>query len=328
MAADPAQKEDESPLTRDWARAELFIVWNHRSGAHQADASAEQIQAALARSGRPHRLVPVAPGDMARSCHEAGRLASAQGGVLVAAGGDGTVNAVAQAALAHDCPLGVLPQGTFNLFARDLGLPLDAAGALTCLLQARPEPVQVGWVNQRLFLVNASVGMYPKLLADREVAKQRLGRHRWIAVLAGLVSLFEWRLQLALDVELDGRQRRLRTPSLFVSNNRVQLTRVGIDDAVVRQVGAGRLAGIAARDIGWGTKLRLFGRALAGNLGESREIESFTLRSLNVGARSTRRLRVATDGEVGWMELPLRFTVAPRPLQVMLPPPEMRVARQ
>src|SRR5690606_26728718 len=118
---------------------------------------------------------PVGPGEVVQACRRAARLAQEEGGVMVAAGGDGTINAAAQAALAHDCPLGLIAQGTFNLFARELGLPLEAAEATRALLRAQPEPVQVCLVNEKVFLVNASVGLYPQLLADREKVKQKLG---------------------------------------------------------------------------------------------------------------------------------------------------------
>ncbi|QJW84316.1 hypothetical protein HK414_12355 [Ramlibacter terrae] len=173
--------------------------------------------------------------------------------------------------------------------------------------------------------MNASVGLYPKLLADREVVKQKLGRRRWIAMLAGLVTLFEWRLQLRLDVDLDGTITRLRTPSLFICNNRLQLDRLGIDAEVLDQLGEGRLVGLLVPTLKLGTKLRLVVRAILGKLGDTRELQSFTLRTLNVGTRNAKRLKVATDGEVQWMQLPLRFTVSPRPLKLMLPPAEERM---
>jgi diacylglycerol kinase family enzyme len=263
-----------------------------------------------------------------QACQDAARLAREHGGVLVAAGGDGTINCAAQAALAQDCPLGIVAQGTFNLFARQLGLPLEAGAAARALVTAQPEPVQVGWVNQRTFLVNASVGLYPKLLADREVAKQKLGRRRWIAMLAALKSLVEWRAQLVLDAELDGHLTQLRTASVFVCNNRLQLERVGVEEDVVAQVGEGRLAGLLVRGTSLWAKLRMLAKAACGKLAAEPEIHSFTLRTLTVGARSARRLKVATDGEVTWMQLPLRFTVAPRPLRVLLPPPEQRLPVQ
>lgn len=307
------------------AAAELFIVMNQGSGIGEKQAVREAIEAELGRAGRPYRFVPVPPGGIVQACQHAARLAREHGGAVVAVGGDGTINCAAQAALAHDCPLGVVAQGTFNLFARQHGLPLEAAEAVRCLLRAQPEGVQVGLVNQRVFLVNASVGLYPKLLADREAAKQMLGRRRWIAMLAGLVSLFEWRLRLVLDVDLDGTVTRLRTPSLFVCNNRLQLERLGIGAEVLDQLGQGRLVGLQVPSLGTGTKLRLAVRAILGKLGDTRELHSFTLRTLNLGTRNARKLRVATDGEVQWMQLPLHFTVAPRPLKLMLPPIEERV---
>ena len=305
--------------------AELFIVMNRGSGAAEKDEVREAIAAELERAGRPFRFVPVASGQILQACLEGARQAREGGGILVAAGGDGTINCAAQAALAQDCPLGVIAQGTFNLFARQLGLPLEPAEAARALLAGQPEPVQVGWVNQRAFLVNASVGLYPQLLADREAVKQKLGRRRWIAMLAALKSLLEWRRQLVLDAELDGRLTQLRTASVFVCNNRLQLQRIGVEEDVVAQVGEGRLAVLLMPLLGTWAKLRMVAAAAVGQLAAEREVRSFTLRTLNVGTRKLRRLKVATDGEVQWMELPLRFTVAPRPLHVMLPPPDQRL---
>lgn len=305
-------------------QAEFFIVMNEGSGASEKDEVRRTIVAELERAGRAHRFVPVEPGDIVQSCQRAGRLAKEQGGILVAAGGDGTINCAAQAAFAHDCPLGVIAQGTFNLFAREHGLSLDPAEATRMLLNARPEPVQVGLVNERVFLVNASVGLYPKLLADREEVKHRLGRKRWIAMLSALKTLMEWRVQLVLDTEIDGRLAKLRTPSLFLGNNRVQLERVGIQDDVVAQVGQGRLACLMVRPMGWLGKLRMLATAALGIMGEQ-QVHSMAVRDLTVGRRHARRMKVATDGEVLWMEFPLRFTVASRPLRVMLPPVEERL---
>ncbi|MBL0424532.1 diacylglycerol/lipid kinase family protein [Ramlibacter alkalitolerans] len=323
VLSDPDQPDGQRAGLRP--DAELFIVMNRGSGKNEKDEVRAAIAAQLEAAGRPHRFVPVAPGEILQACQEAARLAREHGGILVAAGGDGTMNCAAQAALAQDCPMGVVAQGTFNLFARQLGLPLDAGEAARALLNARPEPVQVGWVNQRTFLVNASVGLYPKLLADREIAKQKLGRRRWIAMLAALKSLLEWRAQLVLDTELDGHLRQMRTASVFVCNNRLQLQRVGIEEEVVAQVGEGRLAGLLVRGTSAWAKLRMLVAAAFGKLAAEPEIDSFTLRTLTVGARHVRRLKVATDGEITWMQVPLRFTVAPRPLQVMLPPPDQRL---
>jgi diacylglycerol kinase family enzyme len=166
--------------------------------------------------------------------------------------------------------------------------------------------------------VNASVGLYAKLLADREEVKERFGRKRWIAFLAALKTLLGWRQKLSLDAELDGEMRRIVTASLFICNNRMQLERVGIDPAVADAVGRGYLAGIVSRPLSTGAKLRLFLHALIGRLGAAPEIDAFTVKSLTVSNRHARRFRVALDGEVRWMELPLRISVAPRPLRLLM----------
>lgn len=310
------------------AQPELFIVMNQRSGASGKDEVREAVEQVLREAGRRYRIVPVQPGEIVQTCRDAARQAHEAGGVIVACGGDGTINAAAQAALSIGCPLGLIAQGTFNLFARDLGLSLDAAEAARMLLRAQPEPVQVCLVNERVFLVNASVGLYPKLLADREQVKQRLGRRRWIAMLSALRSLMEWRVQLALDAEMDGEITRLKTASVFLCNNRVQLQRVGIQDYVVDQLDHGRMVCVLVPPLTWWDKINLLASALFGKLGEERRLQSFAMHSLTVGSRGARRLKVATDGEVLWMEMPVRFTVAPRPLQVMLPPEEERLPRQ
>lgn len=297
----------------------FFVVLNPGSGENEKGEVRAQIASVLAESGRPHEFIEAAAPEIGAACRDAARRARETGGALVAVGGDGTLNSAAQAALAEGCTLGVIAQGTFNLFAREHGLPLEADAAARCLVAAQVEPVDVGLVNQRVFLVNASIGLYPQVLSDRETFKQRLGRRRWVALLAGVFSLLGWRRQLALEIELDGQLRNLRTPTLFVGNNREQLGRVGIAPEVVAPAGRGALAGLAPRPNSSWAKLRLLLRGLFGRLGESDELESFAFRSLTVKTGTRRPLAVATDGEVTRMQPPLRFTVSPRPLMLLKP---------
>lgn len=320
MSAPPSPLQAAELAAADYASAEWFIVLNPGSGPAEAGSKREALEAALAATGRRHRFVTVGPGGMLAACQQAGEAAASARGVLVAAGGDGTLNCAAQAALRNGCPLGVVPQGTFNLFARDHGLPEDPAECVQALHVAVPRPVQVGLVNGRVFLANAAVGLYPKLLEDREEFKEQLGRRRrWIALLSSLYTLAEWRWEMRLDAELDGELKSLRTPSVFVCNNSVQLRRLGIAEEVVEPVGEGRLVAIVAHRLDLGAKLRLAWGAAFSRLGDAGEIDCYSLRSLGVTTRWARRLKVSTDGEVQWMQLPLRFTVSPQPLMLMLP---------
>ena len=163
----------------------LFIVMNAASG-HKDSGDEKQIfSEVFSAAGRPFEFLEIdKPGSISDICTEAVALAKAQNGVVVAAGGDGTINAVAAAVLRSGCPFGVLPQGTFNYFARTNAIPQDARAAASALLGATISPVTVGEVNGRVFLVNASLGLYPQLLEDREVWKKQFGRSR-LAFLAG-----------------------------------------------------------------------------------------------------------------------------------------------
>ena len=305
----------------------FYVLSNPRSGDHDAQETRELLAAVFREAGRAFEFVPISgPDALASACKQAAVRASKDGGVLVAVGGDGTINTVAQAALAQGCPLGVIPQGTFNYFARDHGIPQDAQEAARALVDAQAQPVQVGRLNDRLFLVNGSLGLYPQLLQDREAFKEQLGRRRWVAVLAALVTVFEWRRQLALEIELEGERIAVRTPTLFVGNNRLQLERIGIEAQTVARVGEGRLAAIVLQPIGTWAMLGLALRGAMGRLGEAGQVRSFAFRSVTIRRRSVRRIKVATDGEVHWMRPPLRFEVSPEPLLLMTPQPQDGVA--
>ncbi len=298
----------------------FFIVLNVGSGSRDAEAEMQVMREVFEDSGRGFEFlqfdgtVPI--NELAR---QAVILAQARRGVVVAAGGDGTINAVAGAVLGSGCPFGVLPQGTFNYFGRDNAISQDTRKAALALLDAHISPVQAGQVNGRLFLVNASVGLYPQILEDREVWKQQLGRSRFVAFLSGMATLLQSRHQLRLQIESAGQAASLRTPTLFVGNNRLQLTRAGIDAQHAEAVAEGQLAAVAVRPIG---TLALFGllvRGVLGRLGDAENIRSFTFRRLTVMPRGMKRIKVATDGEIVWLQTPLIFEVAQEALLLMVP---------
>lgn len=314
-----------SPL----ARPPLYVVINAGSGEHDA----QQTQAVLAgifhAAGHATQFMQL--GDaaaLAGTCDRAAARARADGGVLVVAGGDGTINMAAAAALRHGCALGVIPQGTFNYLARDHGIPLGAEAAARALVRARPQPVQVGLVNDHVFLVNASLGLYPQVLQDREAFKSRLGRRRWVALLSGVATVFRWHRRLRLDIELDGARTALLTTTLFVGNNRLQVERVGVEEQVAERTGRGRLAGIVTRPVGAWTMVWLALRGALGRLGDANQVQTFSFHDLQVRVPGARRVKVATDGEVLVMAPPLRFVAAAQRLLLMLPGPEDRVPRE
>jgi diacylglycerol kinase family enzyme len=302
--------------------APFFIVLNAGSGGGDAAETSSLIGRLLAESSRRHRIAVVRPGaDIGGIARRAAQQALAEGGVAVAAGGDGTINAVAQAAHDVGCPMGVLPQGTFNYFSRSHGIPVDTEQAIRTLLNARVQRVQVGLVNEHVFLVNASLGMYPELLEDREQFKARFGRHRMVALAAALWTLLREHRQLRLAIELGGVVRELRTSTLFVGNNRLQLEQVGIAQQQAPETG--RVAAVMLKPVGTWSMLGLLLRGALGTLGDAERIESFQFQRMTVRPwlpYGTRRVKVAADGEILWLRSPLEFRVSPRPLYLLKPP--------
>ncbi len=303
----------------------LYVVLNSASGHKDSDAERQVLANVFNSAGRAFEFLQFDdPANIASISAKAVALAKEKGGVVVAAGGDGTINAVASAVLRSGCPFGVLPQGTFNYFGRAHGIPQDATAAATALLGASICPVTVGEVNGRVFLINASLGLYPQLLEDREALKQQFGRSRLVAFVSGLATLFQARGQLRLEIEMAGKTTALRTPTLFIGNNHLQLTQVGIEAAHADAVNRGELAGIAVRPIGTLALFGLLARGVIGRLGDADNIDSFSFRKLKVAMRRKRRVKVATDGEITWMTLPLVFQVADTPLLLMVPAPADR----
>ena len=312
----------------------LFII-NTASGHTDVDAKRAVIEAALSSSGRAGELLFAQPSELPRVASGAAARAIATHAAVVAVGGDGTINTVAQAAHAVGCAMGVLPQGTFNYFARTHGIPAEPAEALQVLLRSAPVPVQVGAINDRIFLVNASLGLYPELLEDREAYKARFGRSRLVAFAAACVTLLRQHRQLRLRIERGGVVREVRTPTLFVGNNRLQLERVGVQVGVHVGVHVGPtldtgcIAAVMLRPIGTLTMLSLLLRGALGRLGEADDVESFQFNRMLVAPKlkaGRRRVKVAFDGEVSWMRSPLEFKVAEQPLYLLKPSADVLAA--
>jgi diacylglycerol kinase family enzyme len=306
--------------TRPAPAADFVVVMNAGSGRNDAQAARERIATLIEAAGKSCAFELVEDGATLPSvAREAALRVRKGGGALVACGGDGTINAVAAAALAEDVALGILPQGTFNFFGRTHGISSDIDEAVPAMLAARPRDAQAGLVNGEVFLVNASLGLYPQVLEDREAWKQRLGRRRIVALWSGLTTLL--RDHRNLDIELEDGQRttRLRTPTLVVGNNPLQFAKLGLDAA--SRIGIGELVAVTLRPIGKWKMLGLVLRGALGTLGDDDAVVTQAFRSITVRAPRGRRrqAKVAVDGEILRLEMPLVFGISPRPLRLLAP---------
>lgn len=318
----PTPADSAPPL--DNAAALLFII-NAASGAQDIDAKRAVIESTLAARGRRGELLVCQPAELARVAAQAAAKAVAHHTAVVAVGGDGSLNTVAQAAHAAGCPMGVIPYGTFNYFARTHGIPTDPAAAAQLLLDAQPLPVQVAAINDRVFLVNASLGIYPELLQDREAYKARFGRSRWVAFVAACATLLRAQRKLRLHIEMGNTVRDVQTLTLFVGNNRLQLQQFGAnpEDTVAGTPGHGSMAALMLRPIGTMSMIGLMLHGAMGRLGEAAGVEGFEFQHMVVRPRllpGRHEVVVAFDGEVARMRAPIDFRVLEKPLYLLQDP--------
>ena len=247
------------------------------------------------------------------------RKAIKGGAVAVgAAGGDGTVNSVASALVGTKVPLVVIPFGTLNHFARDLGITITPEEALSLFESDRQEAIDVGEVNGYFFLNNSSVGLYPTLVKQREKYEKRLGK--WLAyTIAGWTVLRHPRL-MHVQMQIEGRKQDLKAGIIFFSNNRAEMTPLaaGHRDSLTDHV----LDTYIVKAGSFFQFLSVAGHFVRNRLDQSPLVTETELTNATVYSHQ-RYIRVACDGEVFQVAAPLRYRVRSASLLVRLPvPPE------
>ena len=290
---------------------DVAVILNPASGSASGDATPERIVELFAALGRTATILAAEPGrslaDQARAAADAGcRLA-------VAAGGDGTVNAVATAILGRNIPLGVLPLGTLNHFAKDLGLPLELADAVRIAAQGAVRQVDVGEVSGRVFLNNSSIGVYPRIVELRR-RRETTGAGKWLTALWASLAVLRRRPFMGVRIRTADETVVRLTPFVFVGNNEYRM--VGLQAASRESLTDGRLALYVMHAPRRRSLLGLAGRVLWRGVDRVRELELFLVEEATVETRRS-RLQVSLDGEVVILSSPLEYRILPRALAVM-----------
>ena len=293
------------------------VIVNTRSGSARPAQTLDAIRARFREAGLVAQIHCTGEGtDLAEMARQA--MAS-KPPLVVAAGGDGTLSAVAQVARAHDATLGVIPMGTLNHFARDLGIPLDLEGAVRVIASGRRCAIDMGEVNGEGFLNNSSLGIYPVIVRGRTLHQRRLGGRKYPAMVWATLSVMRRSPFLRVKLQLDDRVHDCRSPFVFVGNNEYQME--GFDIGTRERLDRGRLSVYTTRrHTRWGL-FALAVRALFGRLEQADDFDARSASTLRVESHR-RRLLVARDGEVSLMDTPLEYRIVPGALRVMLPPRE------
>ncbi len=293
----------------------LSLVINRSAGSFRTlplDDTVAAVTAALAEAGHTVETVLVGRRDLAGALSSMAERRDLD--AVVVGGGDGTMMTAVLAGLGRRTPLGMVPLGTLNLFARDLGLPLDPVEAARVLAAAEPADIDLGEVNGLPFAIWASLGMHPWVVRRRDhLQRDGMGKRRAM-LLAALRALKRYPM---IDVTLVTKEGSLAvsTPMLFITNNswreqRPPLARESLD--------SGHLSIHVAACGGRLSLLRLVAETFLGHWRASSRLQTFSAEEVRVTSRK-HRMMVSLDGEVTVLNSPLIFKINPKALRVLVP---------
>ncbi len=298
----------------------LSLIYNKKSGFHAAnkDEVYEQLVADLSTAGfeiQSFELSECINFDQMMQDILLRHRQAENVGVVVAAGGDGTLNAVASKLMGTDIPMGILPLGTFNYVARVLNIPLDLLDAAKTISEGQPRSVHVAQLNQHIYLNNASLGLYPLFIQKREQFNKHFGRFPLHAYTSALDVLIRDRKELKLEVEVDGQRYPVKTPLIFFGNNQLQLAEMKLRIAEAAE--AGKVAGVVVAKSDKRTLFKTLWQLIKGNLDQASDVYSFAADEVIVHSKRN-KLTVAVDGEIVTMTPPLKITVRKHALNIMV----------
>jgi YegS/Rv2252/BmrU family lipid kinase len=290
------------------------VLLNRGGGAVAADSEiAGKVATALKKAGVDADVELINGGDCAVRC----KAISERGDpLLIVGGGDGTIGAAASALVGTDTRLGILPLGTLNHFARDLGIPTDLDEACALIAKGSDRRVDVAEMNGRIFINNSAIGLYPLMVVDRDLQQRRLGRSKRLAMLvASLRTLARFNHQ-RLTLTVNDEKARVDTPLLFVGNNnyRIDLGAPGQRESIED----GQLCVMVMRKK---TRAGLIAASVRALFNRSRPDDMVYLdgvERLRVESRRS-QLAVSLDGEVVSSAPPLDYRIHKKALRVIAP---------
>ena len=306
-----AMRRSDVASPRAFPPARFAVLVNPGSGPARSPGAVE-VREALRKAGLDAEVSDLADGEDVPA--KAARFA-AEGRAVVAAGGDGTINAVASALVGTGAPFGVLPLGTLNHFAKDAGIPPELDAAVALLTTGRFHDVDVGEVNGRIFLNNSGLGLYPSLVLHRD--RYRLLRKvRWAGTAWAAFTALRLHPTVRVSVDAEGKRLTRTTALLFVGNNRYEVE--GFEAGTRRSLEGGSLTAYVTSHVGRTGLLRL---ALAALLGKVRGADGFhelVAREITVETHRS-VVHVALDGEVVDLHSPLVYRIRPGALRLIGP---------
>ena len=292
------------------------MVFNTRSGSlltGDEQSSGEQLTELFGRRGVAAELRAFDPQTVAADVRE---LLAGEPGAVFVAGGDGTVRAVAERMLGSDVPLGILPLGTMNVLARDLGVPNDLERAVEALLAAPVDWIDVATVNGIPFLCSSTLAMMPHLGRLRERARGRIGLGS-VRLLGRAVRLARRYPRMRLTIVVDEQEYVARTRAAVVSCNPLA---AGPSPMPGRErLDTGRLAVYVTHDRTNWDLVAVAAKLFHGSWQQDKRIRRYEGTTVQVRSSALALMSVMSDGEIAQLTMPLHYEIQPRALAVLAP---------
>jgi diacylglycerol kinase family enzyme len=292
------------------------VILNQQAGsvlAGGSDCGPGPLSVAFSRVGIDATVQVLPPAEIEQAAR---RAADTGPDALVVGGGDGTISSVAGVLADTPLPLGILPLGTLNHFAKDLGIPSDWRRAVTAISEGNLRAVDLAEVNGRIFINNCSLGAYPDAVRRREALRELHGFRKWTAMAVASLQVMRRLRRLRVSIEQDGRTSVRRTPFVLIANNRYAGNLFARN--LRTRLDAGELWVYTTHLYRIFPLLRLMLYSLTHSLDDADELEAWPTRELTLSS-ALGPLPVAADGEVLKPQSPLRFRIRPRALRVFVP---------
>jgi YegS/Rv2252/BmrU family lipid kinase len=291
----------------------VFIIANPKAGSMDVDQFTEDLAGVFAESNHTYKLHFTQPDEeVAATLNKA-----IQDGwdVIAAAGGDGTVSMVADSLQGLDIPLGILPMGTGNVLAQELGIPQELGQAADLILgEHKRRPVDGMKIQDHIYLLYIGAGISSAIMEDAsQQSKRRFGQVAY--VWAGLKKLAGWQ-PVHFKLEIDGRKLSSSAIEIGVTNTRIaggKLFEWGEDIAVDDNC----VLVCIVRSKSLLDYIQIFFDLLLGRTNRSKRIRCFEAQDrIKIGAATA--LKVEADGElVG--ETPVEIAVIPHAVTIIVP---------
>ncbi|WP_296613117.1 diacylglycerol kinase family protein [Sphingomonas sp.] len=292
----------------------LRVIVNKNGGtaAKMGDALIQELEKAFAKAGATAEVAALDGKQIPHAIE-----AAARSGRVTVAGGDGTAAGAAQILAGSDTELSLLPLGTLNHLARDLGIPADLSEAAKVAVNGQPTAIDVGEVNGQVFVNNASIGLYPLMVRKREGLRRARGWPKWLSTVPAALAVLERLPHHRLRLDWGKGERAIVTPLLFVGNNVYSL-----DRGEVGQRGSltdGKLSVYAVAHRRRAALIWFAMRALVGRAERSLDFETLgECETLSVSS-SSGSIEIALDGELRRIDSPLEFRIRAGALTVITP---------